>query len=101
MSRTEFVLTGIIIFCTLSTFAMVIYDYRVLRVEHEQYKQSFEMYKFEQYALNETNHAVLGLAYCSKDILLIDIKNREYWEALETFNHEYQHCRWGEHYKEE
>jgi hypothetical protein len=101
MNKTDFVLTGIIVFCTLSTLAMVLYDYKILRVENEHYKQSFEMYKYEQYAINETNQYVLGLAYCSKDILLIDIKDREYWEALETFNHEWQHCHWPEHFEED
>ena len=69
--------------------------------KYDRLNHTFQMYLFEEHPFKypfNTTYKVVGMAYCNQDIILIDIKDREYYEALETFNHEWLHCKWKEHY---
>jgi len=87
-----FIMLGIIIFLAES--------FRVTNVNLNIKTQTLEMYYIEQYEMDYLSYGAMAMAYCDKNILLIDILNRDYLEALEIFNHEWLHCQVPDHFKD-
>lgn len=98
IKKDWFYLITIIILLLIGT-TYYFYDlYRVTKYNLKVKIQTLEMYYFDKYEKDYTSYGALAMVYCSKDIILIDIKDRKYYEALESFNHEWLHCQRPEHY---
>lgn len=78
-------------------YNIVVNDRIAVENELETAKKTLNLYKPVDFNTTKNQYAV-ALAYCSRNVLLINIEGRNYYEALESFNHEWVHCRWKEHY---
>ena len=75
-------------------------EIKSIKLEKEQLNRTIQLHYWEYYNQSFNSSMVVASAYCYADIILIDIRGKKYWQALESFNHEWQHCKWGEHYEQ-
>ena len=93
MKTSKCILIIILILIAWGASLLYVKNIYEFRLEH------FEMYYVERFSSNYTNKIPNGL-YFSKGFTCIWLKDREYADTLETFNHEWAHYTAGtEHYR--
>jgi hypothetical protein len=91
---------NIVLMLLIASTCMMLYFF----IEYKEVSRSFELYQYEKWNMTEKryNKNIVGL-YVG-DYALIWMKGRSYEDALETFNHEWQHHRYRsdwEHFVED
>lgn len=104
-TRREALLVGVMIVLGSITgylFSSIEWEnkYNALVSRYKEMNTTFNMYYAGKYMDQYNGNVINGLAFCQQGFLLVKAEGKEYWQALETFNHEWQHCKWGEdHYR--